>query len=122
MVPLRVAFDLSAIKPLDITLAVVGYVIVFIALVLLVWVFKFLPVLIKINLRRQLRRSGRSEQTEISDLEGNIAAAIAMALYLYAGEIHDEESGVITIKKISRLYSPWNSKIYSTNPYYRLRI
>lgn len=39
-------------------------------------------------------------------------AAIAMALHLYYGEVHDNESNVITIKRIERRYSPWSSKIY----------
>ncbi len=44
-----------------------------------------------------------------------------MALHLYLDEIHDEESGVITIKQISRAYSPWSSKIYAVrNQFNRL--
>ncbi|MDP4239428.1 MAG: hypothetical protein Q8904_08170 [Bacteroidota bacterium] len=45
--------------------------------------------------------------------------AIAMALHLYYGEVHDNESNVITIKRIERRYSPWSSKIYGTNNYLR---
>jgi len=39
-------------------------------------------------------------------------AAIAMALHLFYDEVHDDESNVITIKRIERRYSPWSSKIY----------
>jgi hypothetical protein len=35
-----------------------------------------------------------------------------MTIYLYFNELHDVESGVVTIKRISRHYSPWNSKLY----------
>lgn len=44
-------------------------------------------------------------------------AAIGMALHLYLNDnaIHDNESNVITIKRIQRRYSPWSSKIYSMN-------
>lgn len=38
--------------------------------------------------------------------------AIAMALHMYYDEVHDDESNVITIKRIERRYSPWSSKIY----------
>ena len=38
--------------------------------------------------------------------------AIAMALHLFYDEVHDNESNVITIKRIERRYSPWSSKIY----------
>jgi hypothetical protein len=48
-----------------------------------------------------------------SDVSGEINAAIAMALYLYTNELHDQENPVITMIKVSRTYSPWSSKIYS---------
>jgi len=41
--------------------------------------------------------------------------AIAMALQLFLDEVHDDESNVITIKRIERRYSPWSSKIYGIN-------
>ena len=43
---------------------------------------------------------------------GEINAAIAMALYLYSNEMHDQENPVITMIRVSRTYSPWSSKIY----------
>ena len=45
-------------------------------------------------------------------LSGEINAAIAMALYLYSNEMHDQENPVITMIRVSRTYSPWSSKIY----------
>ena len=45
--------------------------------------------------------------------------AIAMALHMFYDEVHDDESNVITIKRIERRYSPWSSKIYGTNNYLR---
>ncbi len=48
-------------------------------------------------------------QPMISDEE---IAAIAAALKLYRGAIHDKESEVLTILNIKRAYSPWNSKIH----------
>jgi hypothetical protein len=47
-----------------------------------------------------------------SDVPGEINAAIAMALYMYSNELHDQENPVITMIKVSRTYSPWSSKIY----------
>ena len=40
------------------------------------------------------------------------SAAIAMALYLYK-DLHDKESNILTIERVSRLYSPWCSKYYN---------
>ena len=39
-------------------------------------------------------------------------AAIATALKIYKGALHDRESEVLTILNIKRAYSPWNSKIH----------
>ena len=41
-----------------------------------------------------------------------INAAIAMTLFLYTSEMHDIESTKLTINKVSKIYSPWSSKIY----------
>jgi LPXTG-motif cell wall-anchored protein len=47
------------------------------------------------------------------DLHGEEAAAIALAIHLYKSQLHDMESLTITLQKVSRIYSPWSSKIYS---------
>jgi hypothetical protein len=41
------------------------------------------------------------------------AAAIALAINMYRRDLHDLESFTITLKKVSRIYSPWSSKIYT---------
>lgn len=43
---------------------------------------------------------------------GEAIAAIVMALHEHL-DAHDRESTVLTINKVRRAYSPWNSKIYS---------
>jgi Na+-transporting methylmalonyl-CoA/oxaloacetate decarboxylase gamma subunit len=47
------------------------------------------------------------------DIEEETAAAIAFAIHRYKNELHDQESFTITLKKVSRIYSPWSSKIYT---------
>lgn len=42
-----------------------------------------------------------------------MAAAIALAIHMYKSDIHDQESFTITLKKVSKIYSPWSSKIYT---------
>jgi hypothetical protein len=51
--------------------------------------------------------------------EGEIYAAIAMALNLYTKEIHDNENLKITIQKTVKPYSPWSSKIYGVSQWRR---
>ncbi len=43
---------------------------------------------------------------------GEEIAAIALALYEHLNA-HDRESAVLTINKVRRAYSPWNSHIYN---------
>lgn len=52
-------------------------------------------------------------------LTANATAAIAMALHLYYNGIHDEEPTKVTIKRVERKYSPWNSKLYGMNNLHR---
>lgn len=66
------------------------------------------------NTKRKLVKGGKKEE-EITDIAANEIAAISMALHLFMNDMHDEESNVITIKRIERRYSPWNSKIYGLN-------
>ena len=96
-------------------IVVLGYMIVFLALVVLYVVFRYImPLVFKINMYRRAAREGRAlDDSEKHVLTGEVNAAIAVALYLYFDEIHDYESNVITIKKVSKSYSPWNSKLYN---------
>jgi hypothetical protein len=101
---------------------VAGYLIVFVALVLLFWFFSLVPRIIAMGKSRNRIRLGKSPVIKGDEiLSGEATAAIAMALYLYLDEIHDKESGVLTIKRISKTYSPWSSKIYAVrNQFNRL--
>lgn len=44
---------------------------------------------------------------------GEAIAAIAMALSEHFGDGHDMEDTILTIRKLQRAYSPWNSKLYN---------
>jgi glutaconyl-CoA/methylmalonyl-CoA decarboxylase subunit delta len=101
------------------TVAIVGFSIVLFSLTLLVFVFSKLPKLININLKKFRNNKKNNVQEETPDdhyiMEGNVTAAISLALHLYFSELHDEESNIVTIKKVKKAYSPWSSKIYSVN-------
>jgi hypothetical protein len=62
--------------------------------------------------KKNKQASADNEKGEIPSAD---IVAIAMALHLFYDEVHDDESNVITIKRIERRYSPWSSKIYGTN-------
>lgn len=97
-----------------IIIAITGYVIVFFALLLLYYLFRLLSAVLVFNTKRKLAKSGKLQaipEGQEVHISGETVAAIAMTIYLNY-ELHDKESDVLTIKKISKAYSPWNSKIY----------
>ena len=101
------------IDPWGIGMTVIGYVVVFLALLFLYLIFSNLTKLLNLNVKRALKREGKLlEAKEDLSITGEVNAAIAMAIHLYFAEIHDNESTVLTINKVSRTYSPWSSKIY----------
>lgn len=97
-----------------------GWAIVFIALILMVGVYSFIPKVLQYRKSWILRKQGKVEVAKSVSSEGikvssDENAAIAMALFLYLNEMHDEESNVITIKQIEKRYTPWSSKLYGMN-------
>ena len=116
MIPVigEIGLKFSAASGAGLTVAIVGWVIVLAALVLLVIVFTQIPKLIYYNTRKKLK--AKTKQATVTDddlhIAGDVGAAISTALYLFFDEMHDEESNVITIKRVRKIYSPWSSKIY----------
>jgi Na+-transporting methylmalonyl-CoA/oxaloacetate decarboxylase gamma subunit len=103
-------------------ITIVGWLIVFAALVVLVIVFNNVPRLMNINFKKKASKKQIQQLSDSDDkkyLSGDETAAIAMALHLFFEEQHDEESNIITIKRIERRYSPWSSKIYGVRNFPR---
>ena len=108
------------LDPWGIGMTVIGYVVVFIALLFLYIIFFNITKILNLNVKRLLRKEGKTEEIkENESMSGEVNAAIAMALHLYYAEIHDNEKTVLTINKVSRTYSPWSSKIYGLRQYPR---
>ena len=112
--------------PYGFMMALIGMVIVFSALILLYLIFSNTPILFTQSFKNRFKaflNLGKLlplvpvhtdlPPKEASDLTGEVNAAIAAAIHLYRSELHDHENTVLTIKKVSRTYSPWSSKIYS---------
>jgi len=116
----NIQIDFSAIDSDGLVLVIVGYCIVFMALLLLYLFFRYIiPTIlrVKIGKGRFNKGSDSSETNQIVEVTGEVNAAISMALYLYLNELHDEESNILTIKRVSKIYSPWSSKIYGVRSY-----
>jgi Na+-transporting methylmalonyl-CoA/oxaloacetate decarboxylase gamma subunit len=114
----QITFNLNSINELAIIITIVGYVVVFIALAALVIVIGRIATLQNLFIRLRLRSTRKSSpekpaaEVPAVSLTADENAAICTALYLYFTELHDEEKYVMTVKKVSRTYSPWSSKIY----------
>ncbi len=113
--PVSMIVDFSAINADAISVAVVGYSVVFLSLITLYLVFKNLPKLLSLALKRKQKRQGKEQivAPHEEEIPGEVNAAIGMAIYLYFNELHDTEKTILTMKKVSKRYSPWNSKIYN---------
>ncbi len=119
MTLLDIHFDFSAVGSSSLIISVVGYFVVFAALVLLYAVFFFVPKLINYNFKKKFTKVNESkelitaaEEDEEEVLTDEVNAAVSAALYLYFDQIHDEEDRTLTIKRVTNIYSPWSSKIY----------
>ncbi len=110
--------------PYGFIMALLGMGIVFSILILTYLIFSNTPKLFTPAFKQKLKdvfrkktpaATSEPEPEEViieSDLTGEVNAAIAAAIHLYRSELHDFEDTVLTMKKVSRTYSPWSSKIY----------
>ena len=93
--------------------ALIGFLLVFVVLVLLIYVMRLMGWFFTRDRKPKAVATTSSEPAldhAISDQE--LAAVIITALKLYKSALHDQESEMLTINRITRAYSPWNSKIH----------
>ncbi len=114
MRPLFIFFDLNAISNHALVITVVTYIVVFLTLTILGFAMRYVHMASNFMYKQnRLRKNSSEEPAEpVQKITGDENAAIAAALFLYFSELHDEEKYVMTVKKVSRTYSPWSSKIY----------
>ncbi len=94
-------------------MALIGFLLVFVVLVLLIYIMKAMGWAFTREHKAKVAASAATPHAHdhaISDQE--LAAAIITALKLYKSNLHDQESEMLTINRITRAYSPWNSKIH----------
>lgn len=112
-------FSFSNIGENDgIFISVVGYLIVFVALLILSIIITYFQKILVSRQRKKLKSVGhRAADAENLEISGEISAAIGLALYLQFQENHDIENTVLTIKRVQKTYSPWSSKLYGLREY-----
>lgn len=104
------------VDPTGIGMTIIAMTVVFAALAVLYAFFKNVAKLYTIDYSRFFVRRQKTTiekpSENLVEHTGEVNAAIAMALHLYRNQLHDLENTVLTIRKVSRTYSPWSSKIY----------
>ena len=99
-------------------MAIMAMAVVFSGLLMLYLMFRLIgQITVFVKKRNAMRVHGISDKEEAKEKglgreSGEVYAAIAMALYQHL-EVHDVEDTILTINKVKKAYSPWNSKIYS---------
>ena len=84
-----------------IMITIVGYVIVFAALLFLYIIISNFQRVLLLRQRKKLKKTGhRAADVDDLSISGDTSAAIATALYLEFEEAHDLESTVLTIQRV----------------------
>jgi Na+-transporting methylmalonyl-CoA/oxaloacetate decarboxylase gamma subunit len=124
----EISWDFSLVGVQGWTIFVIGWLVVFISLMLLSSLFRLLPNILSgaskqqhkfQKKRQQAKENGKSEKADPNVITGELTAAIATALHLYFTDLHDDEARILKVEHRSRKYSPWNSKIYGMRFYKR---
>ncbi|MFZ1731052.1 MAG: OadG family protein [Bacteroidota bacterium] len=104
----------SIIAGKGLIVTIVGICVVFAALAIMSATIHYISVVVQHSTAR--RKTGtipsQSAEAQKQKLSGEVIAAIAMALDRSLNQYHDNEETVLTIKRVSRPYSPWSSKLH----------
>ena len=102
----------------DWVVTVGGFCIVITALVVLFLIFTGFSKLVNHDFKKGKKTTTTTTPSTSTaagwKVDEDLAVVIGLALSL-SKDVHDEESGLVTIKRVERLYSPWSSKIYGLN-------
>ncbi len=116
----QVVEKIKEIQELDahgLGLTVVGMSIVFFALIATYILFQNTSKIFIKKITQKTKDDSKENKNntiiekEKTELSGELCAAIAMAIFLNSNE-SETKNATLTIKKITKMYSPWNSKIY----------
>ncbi len=104
----KAAEEFYRLDPYGIGMAVIAMTVVFVSLILIYFCLK----LVGMVLTNKFNFKPTKEHIINNNVPDDVIPAIALAMYLYQKQIHDEERTILTIQKVVRTYSPWSSKIY----------
>ena len=105
--------------PIGIGMAIISMFVVMTALLLSYLTFKYASRLYRNDLKKSNKTTDTANEEELAEesISGEVGAAIALSIHIYVHQMHDLEDTIITIRKISKTYSPWSSKLYMQRPW-----
>ena len=108
--------------PSGIVLTITAITAVGIALTILYFIFKYMGKFFVNSTQKKAAKAKLLSEAKSGSMKINVKkdspitndqlAAIAIAIYKYAEELHDTEIAILTINRAAKAYSPWSSKIY----------
>jgi Na+-transporting methylmalonyl-CoA/oxaloacetate decarboxylase gamma subunit len=113
-IPGKAAAEFGQMDPNGVAMTIIAMGVVFISLILLYLAFKYIAKLYNVDFKKRFRK-GSPEETateKVEDIPGETLAAISLAIHLYSKQLQGLEEAVMTIRSVSKTYSPWSSKIY----------
>ncbi len=115
-----ISFDTTKIDANAITVFIIGFSVVFGALISIYLFFNTLPKLINFNpkekkVEKKVKEKAVTVKEEIKTEDSEVFAAIAMALHLHFEDMHDEESMILTMDIKNRVNTQWGTKIANIN-------
>ena len=94
-------------------MTLIGFAVVFVVLVLLIYIMRGMGwAFTRQKKAAKIATKGAAAEEHEAITDQEIAAAIITALKIYKSNLHDQESEMLTIHRITRAYSPWSSKIH----------
>jgi len=101
--------------PYGLLMAILAMSVVFIALIILTFVFKGTGSIALKSFQKKADAYNKTKKVSLAETSAETFAAIAMAIHLYANEneVHDIETTILTIERGRKNYSPWSSKFYT---------
>lgn len=100
--------------PYGIGMTLIAMTVVFSVLAIIYLTFKYISRLYS-NTGTKAKAEGHVVEMVVqnADVSSEVSAAIGMAIHMYRSQQDDLDNLTLTINRVSRMYSPWSSKIYT---------
>lgn len=118
-IPGKSAAEFGQMDPNGLAMTIIAMGVVFSSLIVLYLSFKYIARLYNLDIKKYFRKNHPAVETQeaVEEISGETMAAISLAIHLYTQQMQGMDDAVITIRNVSKTYSPWSSKIYGLRKY-----